>query len=214
MTARKSATKKKPTKAATKAASRRSTATKARSTTKAKAVKSTRVNGKTTASKTTASKTSAAKRTAAKTTAAKNASAKKTVQRKAFRLNEKDAKRFEELLLTERERLMREMGHLENTVLNRSMREASGELSGYASHMADIGTDSMEREKAFLFASVEGRALLDVNEALRRLYNGQYGACEVCSGPVGKERLEVVPHARLCVTCKENEERSQTGRAR
>ena len=94
------------------------------------------------------------------------------------------------------------------------MRESSGDISGYSFHMADIGTDSMEREKAFLFASAEGRALIDVNEALRRLYNGQYGVCEVCSGPLGTERLEVVPHARLCVSCKEEEERSQAGRAR
>ena len=125
-----------------------------------------------------------------------------------------DAKKFEEILLGERRRLMREMGHLENNVLNRSMRESSGEMSGYSFHMADIGTDSMEREKAFLFASAEGRALIDVNDALRRLYNGQYGNCEVCNKPVGKGRLEVVPHARLCVSCKEDEERNQMGSAR
>jgi len=128
-------------------------------------------------------------------------------------LRENDLKKLEELLLAERQRLLRELGHLENTVLKRSLRETSGELSGYSFHMADVGTDAMEREKAFHFASSEGRALLDVDDALRRLYGGTYGNCESCGSPVGRERLEVVPHARLCKACKEKEERSQSGRA-
>ncbi len=122
--------------------------------------------------------------------------------------------RFEGILLAERGRLLKEMGHLEDTVLNRSLRDSSGELSGYSFHMADIGTDAMEREKAFLFASAEGRALLDVNEALRRLYNGEYGICEVCGQAISTPRLEVVPQARLCLRCKEKEEREPGGRAR
>jgi len=124
-----------------------------------------------------------------------------------------DLKALETILLTERQRLLRELGHLENTVLKRSLRETSGELSGYSFHMADVGTDAMEREKAFHFASSEGRALLDVDDALRRLYGGNYGSCESCGNPIGRERLEVVPHARLCVACKEKEERSQIGRS-
>lgn len=129
-------------------------------------------------------------------------------------LSDKDLKRFEELLLEQRQRLVRELGHLEANVLKRSLRETSGELSGYSFHMADVGTDAMEREKAFHFASSEGRALLDVDDALRRLYGGVYGQCESCGNPINKERLEVVPHARLCVSCKEREERAQVGRAR
>jgi RNA polymerase-binding transcription factor DksA len=128
-------------------------------------------------------------------------------------LREGDLKRLEDLLLAERQRLLRELGHLENTVLKRSLRETSGELSGYSFHMADVGTDAMEREKAFHFASSEGRALLDVDDALRRLYGGIYGNCESCGNSIGRERLEVVPHARLCVPCKEKEERSQIGRS-
>ena len=129
-------------------------------------------------------------------------------------LTQKDLKRFEELLLGERQRLLRELGHLEKNVLKRSLRETSGELSGYSFHMADVGTDAMEREKAFHFASAGGRALLDVDDALRRLYGGEYGHCESCGNPVSPERLEVVPHARLCLDCKQKEERAQIGRSR
>ena len=221
MTARKATTTKKASKAKSSAAKTRSTRSSAqtkasaKTSPKSKAVTATRAATKTRSSAARATNSTSIKAAPIKATPIQATPIKAAPALKRPKpLSPEDSKHFEELLLTERERLMREMGHLENNVLNRSMRESSGELSGYSLHMADNGTDSMEREKAFLFASTEGRALLDVNEALRRLYNGQYGNCEVCSGPVGKGRLEVVPHARLCVSCKEQEERNQAGRAR
>jgi RNA polymerase-binding transcription factor DksA len=74
--------------------------------------------------------------------------------------------------------------------------------------MADQGTDAMEREKAFLFASKEGRFLWHVNQALRRLYKSPetFGQCQHCGGEVAFERLEALPHARYCFECKQREE--------
>ena len=58
-----------------------------------------------------------------------------------------------------------------------------GILSSYSFHMADQGTDAMEREKAFLFASKEGRFLYHLDEALRRLYQNpkDFGKCVAVS---------------------------------
>jgi RNA polymerase-binding transcription factor DksA len=74
--------------------------------------------------------------------------------------------------------------------------------------MADQGTDAMEREKAFLFASQEGRYLWHVNQALRRLYQSpeKFGRCEQCGEEIGFDRLDALPHARLCIQCKAKEE--------
>src|SRR5256886_10366613 len=74
--------------------------------------------------------------------------------------------------------------------------------------MADQGTDAMEREKAFLFASQEGRYLWHVNQALRRLFQApeKFGKCEQCGEEIGFERLDALPHARLCIKCKAKEE--------
>jgi len=129
----------------------------------------------------------------------------------APRVTENDFKEFEERLLNERRRILKEMGHLETTVLKVNQRDSSGDLSGYSFHMADAGTDAMEREKAFLFASAEGRVLLEIDDALRRLYRGEYGVCESCGNPIARARLEVMPHARLCIGCKEKEEKEQRG---
>ena len=122
-------------------------------------------------------------------------------------VTERDLKELERLLLAERVRVMKEMGHLESTVLKVNPRESAGDLSGYSFHMADAGTDAYEREKAFQFASNEGRLLLDLDEALRRLYRGEYGSCESCGNAIAKARLEAMPTARLCRDCKEKEER-------
>ena len=126
-------------------------------------------------------------------------------------VTEKDYKDLERRLLVEREKILKEMGHLETTVLKVNQRDSAGDLSGYSFHMADVGTDAMEREKAFLFASNEGRLLMQIDEALRRVYRGEYGVCENCGEPISRARLEAMPYARLCVACKEKEERESRG---
>ena len=129
-------------------------------------------------------------------------------------LSAKDLKFFEGLLMEELKKIRKEMGHLETTVLKVNPRDSSGDLSGYSFHMADAGTDAMEREKAFLFASSEGRREREIVEALQRIYDGTYGTCENCGNPIARARLEAVPYVRLCVSCKQKEEqasRSQPG---
>ena len=121
-------------------------------------------------------------------------------------LSKKDLKHYEERLLEDRKKLLSQLGYLEKT-MGQTQRESSGDLSAYSFHMADMGTDAMEREKAFLFASAEGRLLLSVNEALRRLYRSEYGVCATCGKEIGKPRLDAMPQASLCVICQEKQEK-------
>jgi RNA polymerase-binding protein DksA len=122
-------------------------------------------------------------------------------------VNKKDLKHFEQRLLEERDRLMKELAILRESIRSGTQRDSAGDLSAYSFHMADLGTDAMEREKQFLFASAEGRQLNMVNEALRRLYQGDYGTCEACGEPIARERMDAMPYATLCIECKEKEER-------
>jgi len=124
-------------------------------------------------------------------------------------LSPDDLKHFETRLLAERAKIMREMGHLESTVLKVNPRDSAGELSGYSFHMADAGTDSMEREKAFDIASKEGRLLMEIDDALRRLYGGTYGVCEASGRPISRARLEALPWARLSLEEQEKLEKEQ-----
>jgi len=127
-------------------------------------------------------------------------------------MNKKERTHLEKRLLKERSRVLKELGHYDESFSN-TLQGADGNLSAYSFHMADQGTDAMEREKQFLFASKEGRLLYHIDEALRRLYRSpaEFGVCEECEERISFERLDALPHARLCIKCKEREE---TGAAR
>ena len=101
----------------------------------------------------------------------------------------------------------KDLKHIEKRLLQLRER-ALKDLSAYSFHMADQGTDAMEREKAFLFASKEGRYLYHLDEALRRLYRtpDQFGVCEDCGDKISFERMDALPHTTLCIKCKEKEE--------
>jgi RNA polymerase-binding transcription factor DksA len=116
-------------------------------------------------------------------------------------------KHLEKRLHEERARVMKELGTYDES-FNATLQGADGDLSSYSFHMADQGTDAMEREKQFLFASQEGRYLWHINEALRRLYNQpeKFGHCHQCGVEIDYARLDALPHARLCISCKEKEE--------
>ena len=113
---------------------------------------------------------------------------------------------FRELLEQKREKLLKELEYLEGSSLKSTITDSTGDISSYSFHMADQGTDAMEREKAFLFASREGRFLYHLNEALLRIDQGSYGVCEECGRLISEERLTAVPHARLCIECKGQED--------
>ncbi len=114
---------------------------------------------------------------------------------------------IEKRLLEERARALRALG-LFDEMAKADRESADSDLSAYTDHMADQGTEAMEREKAALFATKEGRYLYRIEEALRRLYNdpGSFGKCHTCGADVGFERLDALPHARYCIDCKIKEE--------
>ncbi len=122
-------------------------------------------------------------------------------------MNKKDLKYFEDRLMTLRARALKDLGHYDEA-LSQVTPGAEGENAAYSFHMADQGTDAMEREKAFLFASKEGRYLYHLDEALRRLYKAPkaFGKCAECGNKMSFERLDAIPHTRLCIGCKEREE--------
>ena len=114
----------------------------------------------------------------------------------------KELEFFRNLIEKKRENLLKEIDYLWDTAMSSTIKEASGDHSSYSFHMADQGTDSMEREKAFLFASREGQYLTHLNEALRRINADKYGICAKCGNLISEERLKAVPITTQCVACK------------
>jgi len=113
---------------------------------------------------------------------------------------------YKQIILNKREELLKELDFLKESGLNSSVKDMSGEHSAYAFHMADQGTDTMDREQQYMFASREGNFLYHLNQALERIEAGDFGVCVGCGKDINPERLEAVPHARLCIECKSREE--------
>lgn len=62
-----------------------------------------------------------------------------------------------------------------------------------------------ETELQIRLRQSERHLLRAIDDALGRMRKGTYGICETCSEPISKVRLEAIPWARLCRTCKEQE---------
>lgn len=111
------------------------------------------------------------------------------------------------LLETARQKIVGDLAHLEKDNLNTSQRDASGDLSGYSLHLADMATDNFDREFNLDLASSEQQLLNQIDEALHKMDEGRYGICEICSKPIAQKRLLAVPYARFCIKCQSEEEK-------
>ena len=121
-------------------------------------------------------------------------------------MNKKDAKKFEKLLIAERDRLSGSIRNIEDASRYESGRDNSGDLSSYA----ESGTDNFELETALNIASGESNWLNEVTEALLRIEKGGYGTCEGCEKEIPRKRLEVFPSARFCVVCQSEIEKQKS----
>ncbi len=114
-----------------------------------------------------------------------------------------DLEYFRNLIQDKRQESIKAIKRLEDSILGDEHKEgSSGSDSTYAYHMADVGTDAMEKEKDFLWLSREKKYLGHLNIAFDRLNRGVFGVCVGCGNLIPKERLEEVPHTQHCVTCK------------
>ena len=95
--------------------------------------------------------------------------------------------------------------------INTTTENGEGSKQSYSNHLADLGTDYMEKEKIFYYASQEGHYLKSLDQALERMKRGTYGKCQECGCLISEKRLEVVPGAKHCIECKSKNEK-QRGR--
>ncbi len=122
-------------------------------------------------------------------------------------MNSEKLKFFKDLLLEKRKDVLKRIEHLREVAVESNYPQSSGDHSGYSFHMADQGTDAMEREKAFLFLSREEKYLQQIDRSLQAIELGEYGICRVCGKEIDEERLKAVPTTRICVPCKLAESR-------
>ncbi len=128
---------------------------------------------------------------------------------KAFTRPELD--HFKEIILQKKKETLEELDTLKESMMDVTTGEYISESSTYSLHM-EQGTDAMEREKTFLFASRGSKYITQLDDALARIDSGTYGACKVCGLLVPKERLEAVPTAQTCAEYKNTNMPCERGR--
>ena len=124
-----------------------------------------------------------------------------------------DRNKYKKLLLKKKEEVLQAMKHIGEDTLNRSQRDSSGDLSGYTLHMADVATDSYDREFSLGLASNAQEILYQIEEALKRVGEKNFGECLSCGKLINKRRLTAIPYTTLCIECQSKEETKQIGRA-
>lgn len=123
------------------------------------------------------------------------------------KLNKKELAHFKKLILKRKEEILDGIKHISEDTLKKSPKEASGDISGYTYHMADVATDTYDREFSLGLASSERELLYELDDAMKKIEEGTFGVCEECKLPITKTRLKAVVSCRLCVRCQEKKEK-------
>ena len=122
------------------------------------------------------------------------------------KMTKKDLKVYKDLLIKVRTDISDQIKHISEDT-QKSQREASGDISGYSIHMADVATDTYDREFSLGLASNDRKVLYEIDEAIKRVEEGNFGSCEDCNKPITKSRLKAIPYTKLCLNCQKKREK-------
>jgi RNA polymerase-binding protein DksA len=111
-------------------------------------------------------------------------------------------------LESERKRLNEELEQLQANV---SSQEERREGSPFGKREEEA-TEALELEKRLALENRIHQELAKIEHALDKFEKGTYGLCDNCGQPIPPERLEALPQANLCVTCKEQQAKNAKGK--
>lgn len=148
--------------------------------------------------------TASAAVTPAKTTKAKSGKAAGRAAKPKSGRSEADTERIRAALEARLEELRQEY-QLHMTEITELQRDRFNDSAG--DDQADTGNKTFEREQEISLAQSILERTTQVERALERLKEGNYGWCERCGNQIPVERLAAFPSATLCVSCKQLEER-------
>ena len=74
---------------------------------------------------------------------------------------------------------------------------------GGTQDLADKASSSYTKEFLYSLSNTEKSILEDVEDAIDRMNEGEYGICMDCGEKISKKRLDAVPWATYCVPCQE-----------
>lgn len=122
--------------------------------------------------------------------------------------SEEELQYFKDLLISRRKDAVEDIESLRAQL--RDSRDQAEDNTAYSFHMADAGTDAMEREKVYLMIARQQKYIGYLDRALERIENKTYGVCRVTGEPIAKERLEAVPHTEISIAAKKKQKQANS----
>lgn len=80
--------------------------------------------------------------------------------------------------------------------------EYSAKFIDYGDKEDENAAEVVDFEKNLSLEKTLEVSLYNVNKALRKMEEGNYGLCESCAKPIDPKRLEAFPSATACMDCK------------
>jgi DnaK suppressor protein len=110
-----------------------------------------------------------------------------------------DTSPYRARLLEEQERLLNAVDFLDRENPGSISDELGDIVTAGDENLGDTATATYDRELDQSLEEGAQQTLLEIKDALRKIEDGSYGACEVCGKPIGEDRLAAIPWARLCI---------------
>lgn len=108
---------------------------------------------------------------------------------------------FKELLLTRKEQIE---DNIKN--VNSELKQLNAlDLNDEGDH-ASVSNNTMVES---MIVEQQQTELHEIEVALAKIANNEYGICEMCEDDIGFQRLKVKPHALYCIDCREIAEKSK-----
>ena len=104
---------------------------------------------------------------------------------------------FKNMLLEKRGELAEKLANREEIAIERS------------SDALDSVQRSAEREYAISSLDRDWQTLKDIDLALERVADGEYGTCQRCEEEISPKRLKAIPWAAYCINCQERVDREK-----
>ena len=112
-------------------------------------------------------------------------------------------------LLKERERQVKKLDELKVKIKPADERREGNPFG----RREEEATEAMELEKRLALEKQVSDSLAKINRTLQKYEAGTYGVCDQYNKPIEPARLEALPYASLCLSCKTSQSKNIRGRS-
>jgi DnaK suppressor protein len=106
-----------------------------------------------------------------------------------------------QLLLEERDQYLQSAEALKAQADSLALEHEPGDVQ-FDEEGGEGGTSNIDREMDLVLSAQARSAAAEIDRALAKIEAGTYGLCEQCGQPIPEARLQALPYAALCVSCK------------